>query len=96
MSRYSETVITPETLTNEMIEELRLANLDNENVVEDCDVAMGGRPIGSGYRSTATALIQQAAARQLVCCHINAHRSRSQSLPPVTTVSDPLEHVDSL
>ncbi len=37
----------------------------DDDIVEDCRVALGGKPNGSGHRPTATAIIQTKAARQI-------------------------------
>ena len=85
-------MITVDTITDEQIHELfarhcecRPINIDrtshshdcDDDIVEDCRVALGGKPNGQFYpRSTATAIIQTRAARACCAAHLNKEATR--------------------
>ncbi len=75
-------MIRPEDLTVELLAgyfgehcECRPLNIDRASHSHDCDddhcedtrVALGGRPNGCGYRSTAEAIVHTQAARRRIC-----------------------------
>ncbi len=65
--------VTAETVTREQIEALRLTQPDMNDLVEDCEVALGGRPWGErGSRTTRQAITDRIEARARVVAAINA------------------------
>lgn len=80
--------LTAGTITDEQIRSLRALVLtepakweehgfDTDDVAEDCDVALGGKPRGQFHpRSTVTAIIQTNAARARCAEIINARSTK--------------------
>ena len=81
------TTLTGETITDEEIRALFAKHCEcrpldvertshshdcDDDICEDCRVALGGRPNGEPYRSTRVAIIQRQAARRACAAIINA------------------------